>query len=86
MIVFTSSLWAVAAQFNYDQVYNWSLIDRVPWIIAYLVSILITYGFTYFSERYAGLVRGIVRRISILATFYIILGVVGLLVVVIRNI
>jgi len=86
VIVMLSALWAVAAQQNYVIVYNWTFVERLPWIIAYLSSLLIVYGLTQFSDGYASLVTRMVQRISVLATLYILLGVVGLLVVVVRNI
>ena len=86
MIIATSTIWAVAAQFHYVVVYNWAFVERLPWIIAFFVSLLIVYGLIQFSDRQANVVMGIVRRISVLSTIYIALGIIGLLVVVIRNI
>jgi hypothetical protein len=86
MIMLVSSIWAVIAQFNYSEVYGWTFAELLPWLVVYLFSILIVYYFVQRFDRLASVVYRVVQRISVLATLYIFVGVIGMVVVIIRNI
>jgi hypothetical protein len=86
MIMLVSAVWAVIAQFNYSDVYGWTFADLLPWLVIYLFSILLIYFLVQRFERFSRFVYRFVQRISVLATLYILVGVIGLIVVVLRNI
>jgi len=86
MMMLVSSIWAVIAQFNYSEVYGWTFAELLPWLVVYLFSILAVYFLIQRFDLFAKAVYRVVKGISVLATLYILVGVIGLVVVIIRNI
>jgi len=86
MMMMVSSIWAVIAQFSYSEVYGWTFAELLPWLSVYLFSIFIIYFLVQRFDQLANVVHRVVQGISVLATLYIFVGVIGLVIVIIRNI
>jgi len=85
VVVFISAIWAAFAQLNYDVVYDWHIVEALPWLAAYFISIAVFYGLVRQFERFAKLIYKVVMGISVLATLYVSSGVIGVVIVIIRN-
>lgn len=85
VVVFISAIWAAFAQLNYDVVYDWHIAEALPWLAAYLVSIAVFYGLVRQFDLFAKQIYRVVMGISILASLYVTSGVIGLVIVIIRN-
>jgi hypothetical protein len=84
-LMLISGIWAVNAQFHYQDVYNWTFLELLPWLGAYFGSLLIVYLVIQRFNRLSDLVFRITRGISVLSSFYVLFGAVGLVIVIIRN-
>lgn len=86
ILMLVTAIWAVYGQFNYQTIYDGSFAELLPWLALYLGSCLAFYLLVQRFDRFSNLVYRIVQLISVLATLYISLGVIGLVVVIVRNI
>ena len=84
-LVLVTSIWAVFGQSNYQTIYDWTFGELLPWLLLYLGSCLVVYLLVQRFDRIANLIYRVVQWISVLATLYISLGVIGLVVVIFRN-
>jgi len=84
-LVLVTSIWAVFGQLNYQTIYDWTFGELLPWLLMYLGSCLVVYLLVQRFDRVANLIYRVVQWISVLATLYISLGVIGLVVVIFRN-
>jgi len=86
ILMLVTSVWAANGQINYQTIYDWTFAELLPWLALYLGSCLVFYFLVQHFDRLANLIYRIVQWISVLATLYISLGVIGFVIVVLRNI
>jgi hypothetical protein len=86
LVVWISAAWAVAAQAHYPLVAAWSFADLAPWLFAVLLSILAGEFLLWKVKNLAGWIERLAGRIAILASLYILTGIAGLVIVIVRNI
>ncbi len=84
-ITLVSAIWAVNAQFNYAEVFDWSFSEALPWLVLSIFTIIVGYLLVLRSDRLANLIYKLVKGLSVLTSVYIILGLIGIVVVIFRN-
>jgi hypothetical protein len=94
MMVLLSSGWAMLAHYNYSDViiYN-NMIMRSEylrqialWFGLYLLTLGAAYGLVYRSKKLENLIRFLASRVTVLASVYVAIGFLSLIVVILRNI
>ena len=85
LIVLLSSIWAVVLHFRLNAFWDLTSPLRTAWIVTYLVSLILAVYFLHQSQKIEGWLVAFASRVELLATFYLVLGVVGSVVVVLRN-
>ncbi len=85
LVVLLTSAWVGIAHFADDAVRLWGKREFLLAFMGYLISIGIPYIFILRSERIERLLRSVVNRLYILSLAYVLGGVLGLIVVIIRN-
>ena len=86
MFIFVTALWAVLAHYSEDTIRLWRIKEFLPWITIYIFSIGIGYYLVQRFEQLAKTIRLMVDRISVLAFFYVFIGMVSIVIVIFRNI
>jgi hypothetical protein len=86
MFIFVTALWAVLAHYSEDTIRLWRLKEFLPWIAIYIFTIGIGYYLIQRSEQLAKKIRLLVDRGSVLAFFYVFIGILSVVIVIIRNI
>jgi hypothetical protein len=86
LISLFSSILAIIAQINYDVVFEWNFIEMLPWWGLYLAGVLLVYFVVRRFDRFSKILYQVVRSVSVLATLYVMIGVISFIIVVVRNI
>ncbi|MEZ4646483.1 MAG: hypothetical protein R3E31_27805 [Chloroflexota bacterium] len=86
MLVFVTSIWFVILQYN-----SWIIEFKRPfitliWGLTYLIAVIIGYWFVNRRPKLEAGINNFVQRLGVLSFIYIFLDVVGLIIVIIRNI
>lgn len=85
LIILLSSVWAVVLHFRLNAFWDLTSPLRTAWIVTYLVSLFLAVYFLHQSQKIEGWLVAFANRVELLATFYLGLGVVGSVVVILRN-
>lgn len=84
-IILLSALWAIVAQYNDQVLRALSPVMLLVWAGIYAASILAAWLLLYRSERLRQLAYSAAERMSVLLYLYLPLSVLGLIIVLIRN-
>jgi len=84
-IVYASAAWFVAAHQNDETLRTWGWRQLLPWLGAYSASLLLLSAAVHRSVRLRTLISSYVDRVSVLATTYLALAAMGVIIVLIRN-
>jgi hypothetical protein len=84
-IVYLSAAWFMLGQFHDDRLRTWSFRQLLPWLAAYLASLLLLGACIHRSPRLEALIGSFVDRVSVLAAAYLLVGLGAVVVVLIRN-
>ncbi len=85
-LVLVSSIWMAVAQDKYEYYYTWGFHHLLPWLAGFGISILLVWLLLLRFHRLEKLYLGLMDRIQVLVAIYFVFDVVGILIVVIRNI
>lgn len=85
MAVFVTAAWAMIAQYNSEKTSLWGPKDFLPWLVLYSVSIGVPYLLIRRYERLEESVIAFVERLAVLSFFYVSIGVLSVIIVVLRN-
>ena len=85
-IVLVSAGWAVEANYRRVDPSTWATPELLSVLGLYLLSIAVPYVFIQRFGRLEQILRAIIARLSVLAYIYVSLSVVGILIVLVRNI
>ncbi len=85
VILLLSSLWAVAFHFRLNAFWELSRPLQMAWIVTYFVSLVLAVYYLHQSKKVEGWLVAFVDRLEPLATLYLVLGVLGAVIVVVRN-
>jgi len=86
VVVFSVTVWVITAQVNYEVVRTLSMRSLLPWLIACLASIALIYILVYRYKKLETLIVSFVDRLLTLATVYLFMDILSILVIVVRNI
>jgi hypothetical protein len=85
MLVAITSAWAIAAHLNDLAIRHWGLRSFLLWGLIYLASIGAGYFLVRRSARLAKILDAVAERLVVLGVVYVALGVLGLAIVIARN-
>jgi hypothetical protein len=84
-LVWSLTAWAVLIQFFYQSFLHWGLIQVLPGLLLVAFSFCLVY---WLVQRYEGLgswIKRLAQGLAILAYFYVIFDLLGLVLVILRN-
>jgi hypothetical protein len=85
VMVWITAIWAVAIHLRSQGVYTWGYPSVLPWLVAYLLSILAAEFILWKIKILEVWIEGLVSRIAVLASVYVLTGLAGLLIAFVRN-
>jgi hypothetical protein len=86
MLVVITTAWAIAAHYNADAIRLWGLRQFALWGALYLVSVLVGWALVYRFKRLQGIVVAVAERLVVLSAAYVVLDLLGVGIVVLRNV
>jgi hypothetical protein len=86
VIVFITSGWAIAAHYNNEVIRSSDFQELSRWLLLYLASILVPYLLIQRFKRLEVFVSAFADRLTVLLLFYVPFGVLGMIIVLIRNV
>lgn len=84
-LVYLSAAWCVLAQLHDSEVRWWSFKHLLPWFGAYGASLLLVSLLIHRSSRVQALIRAFAERVELVASAYLLIGLIAVLIVLIRN-
>lgn len=86
VLVLALALWTVLFQLIFEAVIiNWTAPEFVVWFGLALLSIALAYVLVHRSDRTARALVGLAERMTVFVYIYVPLGIIGLLVILVRN-
>lgn len=83
--IFLNALWTILLHYEYQTVRSMGVRELLPWLALYAFSVLVVLWFVYRSEKLSSAIVSLIERLAVLSFFYIAMDVLGLMVVVVRN-
>ena len=77
--------WAVLAQFIYDRILLWGPGQIIPGLLLVVFSFGLVYWLVQRYGRLEGWIKGLAQRLVVLTYLYIVFDLLGLVVVILRN-
>jgi hypothetical protein len=84
-LVWLLAAWAILAQFNLVRLLQWGPLQWVPGLIVVVLSFGLVIWLIHRFARVESTIKTIVQRLAVLTYIYIIFDVLGLLVIILRN-
>jgi hypothetical protein len=85
MLVLLTSTWAIAYHFGYDMVSKWGFSPTLMWSGLFLASAVVAYVLILHCRRLEGVVLSLADRLVVPSSMYVALGLLGVVVVILRN-
>lgn len=85
-IMTISTIWLILAHYNDQVIRQWGLKQFLLWFLVIGFTIMVAYILVLRFEKVGVVVDAVYRRLSSLSFFYLFIGVIGLTIVVVRNI
>lgn len=85
-LVVISTFWFILAHFNDEIIRTWGMKQFLPWFFVFGTTLFLSYSLVQRIKVIEEIIDVVVKKVSILSFFYMLIGVMGLFIVVVRNI
>jgi len=85
-LVLVGSIWTAVAQNKYEFIYTWGFRHLLPWLALCALSIVLVWLLLLRFPRLEKLFLGLMERIQVLVAIYFAFDLIGIIIVLVRNI
>lgn len=86
MIVSISTFWFALAHYNVESIRTWKMNQFLMWAVIFGSTLILSYVMVQRFEKMGVAIDTVVKSVSLLSFLYMFIGLMGLIIVVVRNI
>lgn len=84
-LIFVHAIWAIVIHYRYDAIRDMGVYQLIPWLLLYLISLLLVFVAVVRVEKLQRMVRATLERLEVLSYAYIFLDLICVVIVIARN-